>query len=262
MTQVIAEAPHPLRAQLINVVAFLATVFFNYLAVNLPLNGLRPDEVSALYPTFFTPANFTFSIWGVIYSLLFLFVIYQALPQQRHNERLGRIGWLFVASCVLNCGWIFAFHFRVLWLAELVIVGMLLTLLAIYKDVYTPPHGSLPDRLFLQIPFSVYTGWLIVATVANTSALLYDLGLQGDAANALWTLFAIAIAGAAGYLFFKQRRDIFLLLVVLWALAGIAAKQLNPMPIVGIGAVVAAMVIAFLSLKTFLDRRNPIQPSG
>jgi benzodiazapine receptor len=37
------------------------------LATIIPLGAFDQGEVSALYPTLFTPAVFTFSIWSIIY---------------------------------------------------------------------------------------------------------------------------------------------------------------------------------------------------
>ena len=44
-------------------VTYLAMVGMNVLANVLPLNGRRTGEVSDAYPSLFTPAGVTFSIW-------------------------------------------------------------------------------------------------------------------------------------------------------------------------------------------------------
>ena len=65
---------------LLGVVAYLVMVGMNGLANALPLFGNSTAEVSRRYPTLFTPAPFTFAVWGVIYLLLGAFAVYQALP--------------------------------------------------------------------------------------------------------------------------------------------------------------------------------------
>ena len=60
-----------------NVIAFVVVLIVNYLAVSIPLGGMTTGALADLYPNLFVPAALTFSIWGVIYLLLFAFVIRQ-----------------------------------------------------------------------------------------------------------------------------------------------------------------------------------------
>ena len=98
--------------QAVNVVAVIATLIVNGLASALPLNGLTTGEISDRFQVYFVPAGYVFSIWGVIYLGLILFAIYQALPAQRDNPRLARVGYLFVLSCVANTAWLFLWHYE------------------------------------------------------------------------------------------------------------------------------------------------------
>ena len=61
---------------ILNIIGFLGTVVVNGLSNALPLNGKTAGELSDQYPNLFVPAGLTFSIWGVIYILLAIFVIY------------------------------------------------------------------------------------------------------------------------------------------------------------------------------------------
>jgi len=88
--------------QSLNVLAFAVTVIVNALASSLALNGRTTAEVSDLYFTLVTPAGYVFSIWGVIYTLLLLFAVFQALPSQRQKPFLQRITVLFILSGVFN----------------------------------------------------------------------------------------------------------------------------------------------------------------
>lgn len=88
--------------QIANVFALLATIVVNGLANALPLNGLSTGEISDRFEVYFVPAGYVFSIWGLIYLALVAFAIYQALPAQRENPRLRRVGYLFVLSCAAN----------------------------------------------------------------------------------------------------------------------------------------------------------------
>jgi tryptophan-rich sensory protein len=97
--------------QFLNVVAFVAVIVMNALSNALPLNGRTAGEISDMLPSYFTPAGYTFSIWGVIYLALLGFIVYQALPRQRERRLLQRIGFLFVLSSVANIAWLFAWHY-------------------------------------------------------------------------------------------------------------------------------------------------------
>ena len=84
------------------IAAFLLVIVVNGMANGVPLGGRTTGEISAAYPTLFTPAGFTFGIWGLIYTLLTCFVIYQALPAQRNSSTLAAISTLFIANCASN----------------------------------------------------------------------------------------------------------------------------------------------------------------
>jgi translocator protein len=84
------------------------------------------------FTIYFTPANFAFSIWGLIYLGLTGFVIYQALPSQRNNPMMRRVGYPFALTSVLNGIWLFAWHYEYFVLSVFVMLALLATLLTIY----------------------------------------------------------------------------------------------------------------------------------
>ncbi|HPF93546.1 MAG TPA: hypothetical protein PLV65_06405, partial [Tenuifilaceae bacterium] len=63
--------------KIFNIFAFAVMIVLNYLANALPLNGKTTGELSAEYPNLFVPAGLTFSIWGIIYLMLFIFIVVQ-----------------------------------------------------------------------------------------------------------------------------------------------------------------------------------------
>ncbi|MEZ4631637.1 MAG: TspO/MBR family protein, partial [Deinococcales bacterium] len=117
----------------INIIALAITLVVNTLANILPMNGLTTGEISDFYPSLFTPAGYVFSIWGLIYSLLISFVIFQALGSQRLNPRLERLNYTFALSCLFNSLWIFAWHYRQMLLAQLCIMAVLILLIIAYR---------------------------------------------------------------------------------------------------------------------------------
>ncbi len=83
-------------------VAVVAVIAVNGLANALPINGLNTGEISDRFEVYFVPAGYVFSIWGLIYLALATYAVYQALPAQRENEPLRRVGYLFALSCLAN----------------------------------------------------------------------------------------------------------------------------------------------------------------
>lgn len=87
---------------LMNLFAFLLVVVVNGLANSLPLNGQTTREISNRLNVLFTPAGYVFTIWGLIYILLGIWLIRQ-LPRKRRDLPVYQTtSHLFVLSCLLN----------------------------------------------------------------------------------------------------------------------------------------------------------------
>lgn len=226
-----------------NIVAFIGVLVINAMANGIPINGQNTGEVSAKYPSLFTPAGFTFSIWGLIYLSLTAFVIYQALPAQRCHQTLAKIGPLFIANCVANAGWIFVWHYDLLWLSLLLMAAILLTLILIYRALRAAgPPSSNGEWWCLRLPFSLYTGWITVASIANISCLQIAMGWDNMGLSAVdWTLLKLAIAGAIGAAVILRLRDIPYVLVIAWAAYGIASRQVATPEVVGAAATLSLL---------------------
>ena len=194
---------------------------------------------------YFTPANYVFAIWGVIYLLLLGFTVYQTLPTQRENPRLQRIGYLPALAGVLNSGWIFLWHYNLFELTVPVMIGLLITLITIYLRLDIGRASPTPrEKLLMNIPFSVYLGWITIATIANVTALLYDLNWNGFGISPeAWTVAILLIGAAIASALIFTRADIAYTLVIVWAYAGIVVKQ-SGVPIVAGTAVLGALVVA------------------
>jgi benzodiazapine receptor len=212
--------------QIVNVVAFIVTVAVNGLASTTVLNGQTTGAVSDKYPGYFTPPGYVFAIWGVIYLGLLGFAIYQALPSQRENPHLRRIGYLFALSCLANVAWLFAWQYEVLPLTIVLMLALLGALIAIYLRLEIGrTRVSAAFKGLVHVPFSIYLGWISVATIANFSALLYSLGVSNSGTAAeVWTLVVLAVALVLGAAMSLTRGDVAYSLVLVWAFVGIALK--------------------------------------
>lgn len=233
--------------QLVTVIGLVATLVVNALANILPLNGLRSGDVTAQNPVLFVPAAWVFAIWGVIYTGLTAFAIFQARSGQRENPRLRRIGGLFVVASLANIGWIFAWHYRNFPLSMVCMLILLGSLIGIYLRLGTGrTRVSTAETWAVRVPFSIYLGWITVATIANASQLLYVLGWNGWGISPVtWTIIMVGAAVVVAALVAVTRRDVAYLAVPVWALIGIALRQ-APTPAVSTAAWVAAGIVAVL----------------
>jgi hypothetical protein len=243
--------------QALNVLALVVTIAVNSLASALPLNGQTTGEISDRFRIFFVPAGYVFSIWGVIYLGLLAFAVYQALPAQRANVDLRRLGYLFVWSCVANTAWIFLWHFEVFPLTLPVMVGLLLALIGIYRRLgIGRARVAAAQRWLAHVPFSIYLGWITVATIANATQLLYWLGWNGAPLGPeVWAVIMLAIAVVVAALMAWRHADVAYLAVLVWAFVGIAIKHAAA-PMVATAAWAASALTAFFLVGGFLRKRR------
>ncbi len=228
-----------------NLVAFAFVILLNVLSNALPINGQTMPEISAKYPSLFTPAGFAFSIWGVIYLLLLGFVIYQALPAQRTSAALSGIGKWFKINCAANALWIVVWHYDLLVISLLLMLVILATLVMIYRELLKRiDDAGIVQHLSLYLPFSLYTGWITIATIANISVLQTANGWNDAGLTAVqWTLVKLALAGAIGATVIARTRDAAFVLVIAWAAYGIYVKQSATPEVSG-----AALTLSLLAL--------------
>ncbi len=233
-----------------NILAFAVMILVNVLSNALPINGQSMADISARYPSLFTPAGFTFSIWGVIYLALLAFVTWQALPAQRNNRQIARISPWFKINCIANAAWLIAFHYDQLVLSMLLMLVVLATLIRIYRILIAEIDAApFLQHLVLYLPFSIYIGWIVAATIANASILqtAFDLNTAGlDPVS--WTLLKLALAGAIAATMLLRFRDVPFAVAVAWAAYGIAAMQ-SATPAVSGAAATLSLLLLFLVIR-------------
>ena len=243
-----------------NLVAFGVLLLFNVLSNTLPFNDQSQAEISARYPSLFTPAGFTFSIWGLIYLALLGFVIWQALPAQRESAKVASISRMFQLNCGLNAAWLVVWHYDLLALSMLLMLSILGTLALIYRRLLVSLEDApVTEHLMLYLPFSMYTAWVSVAALVNASIVQLANGWHDVAlSNVEWTLLKLAVAGAIGATMIVKIRDVPFALVVAWAAYGISVMQ-SATPAVSAAAQTLSVLMLLLVLveaTTRLVRRK------
>jgi hypothetical protein len=248
----------------VNALAVAATVVVNGLANALPFNGQTTAEISDRFEVLFTPAGYVFSIWGLIYFGLILFAVYPFLPAQHGNPRLARLGPWFLVASAANIAWIFLWHYQAFWWTLPVMLTLFSSLLVIYirLDVGRAVVSA-SERWMVQHPFSLYLGWITVATIANVTALLWLAGWDGwGISPQAWTVIMMGAGAVIACLLTLTRRDVVFPLVVVWALAGIAVRN-AAIPVVEAAAWVAAVVVLVGTVIGYLrGRGRPLQPAA
>jgi hypothetical protein len=209
------------------VVTILATIGINGLANALPINGLNTGQISDRFQVYFVPAGYVFSIWGVIYLGLIAFAIFQALPAQRENPRLRSTGWWITLGGLANSAWIFLWHYEQFSLTLIDMLVLLGTLIITYLRLgIGRSKVSTVETWAVRLPFSIYLGWITVATVANVTSLLDFLKWDRfGIAPEIWMGIVLAAVLVIAALMNFTRRDAAYAAVILWALAGISVKH-------------------------------------
>lgn len=239
--------------QLTIIATFILTVTLNALANILPINGRNTGEISNSFPTFFVPAGYVFGVWSLIYLGLLAFVVYQALPAQRENERLRQIGSWVIASNLLNAAWILVWHYNLVALSLLVMASLLGCLLMIYTRLdreRSTVRGV--QRWLVNTTFSLYAGWITVATIVNVSVALISAGWDGfGISGELWSVALLVIATIIGALVALPRRDWVYASVLVWSFIGIGNKFAT-LPLLANAAYVAAAVVSVIVLLSLV----------
>jgi len=245
--------------------SYVFMVVMNALATTLPLNGQTTADISDRYDTLFAPIGYTFAIWGVIYLLLGVYSVYQLVSD---NAIIRSITPWFIGSSLLNGVWIVAWHYEIIWLSLVIIVSLLVTLLVINRKT-TAEKSNWPNSLSMRLPFSVYFGWVTVATVANVSALLVQLGWRGGfgLTEEGWLILILIVAAAIGTVTALVNSSVGYALVLVWAFWGILARHLSvdgwdqqyPAAILTLQILVPVLaVVSMVALVRWI--RQPLRP--
>jgi len=244
--------------QVSNLISVIIALTVNILATMLPLNGQNTAEISDRFKIYFVPAGYVFSIWGIIYLGWIAFVIYQLRPAQKDSPRLRRLGYLFALSGLFNAGWLFCWHYNQFGLSVVVMLILLGLLIASYLRLdVNRVSVSRAERWSVDVPFSIYLGWITVATVANITDLLYLLQWNGfGIAPTTWAVIMIVVASIVGLLMAITRRDAAYLFVLVWSFIGIAVKQAD-VSNVATSAWICAGLMLVLAIYS-LVRRQPV----
>lgn len=249
----------------LNLIALAIVIAVNALANLIPIGGNTTGQVSAAYPTLFTPTAITFAIWGAIYILMIIFILFQTgYINDRIEGMVMRddIGAWFILSCAANVCWILSWHFRAIGLSVLFIVCLLICLFQI-SDLATMHRVSSPMGKVSIAGIHLYLGWICAATIANVCVFLKAIQWDGfGMSDAFWTVIALVIAAALGVALSLAKRTPVATLGIIWAFLGILVRHVSSMgywgeyPVI-IGATVVGIVLMIAAIAVCIrNTRN------
>ena len=241
--------------------AVIGTIFINYYANTHPFNGQTMGQVSAKYPTLLTPAGYAFAIWGLIFLSLAIYAGWQLLPAQRRLTFPDAVAAPLALACVATSAWVVLFaHERIM-----ASVGVMLLILLCLAVAY----GRARRRIFADaapmlagVPFSLFLGWISVASVLNVTIALRHLGWQpAEGVLVMLALGLLVAVVALGLIISRVFRDAVFPLVLAWALVAIWVVRLREVPELGWAALACATVVAIggVLLSRLGGRKTPWQ---
>lgn len=255
--------------QISNAVALICTLVINYLSNTGFFNGKTISTISDQYHNYFTPAGYAFSIWGVIYIGLLVFVIYcgRGLFKSTDDDwPVLKIGWWFVISCVANSFWIISWIYDYIGLSVLIMLVLLFSLIKIILNTRMELDDlPLKKIAFVWWPFCIYSGWISVALIANVAAWLTKIEWNGfGISEIVWTLIMIIVAGTLNLWIIWKRNMREFALVGVWALVAIAVANWNVVTFIShVSVVVAAILLINISIHAYRNRKtNPFKKSS
>ncbi len=237
--------------------SIIQMIAVNALANILPINNITTGAVSDSYPVLFTPAGYVFSIWGLIYLALIGFGLYQLSAIRVDQDFINKIALPIILGNLANAGWIFCWHYRSITLSVLLMLVILTSLIIVYKNISSyRAHFSPREQLLLSAPFSLYFGWISVATIANISVWLYSLNWNGFGLSPVfWTVVVLVIGTGLGAAMLFKFNDLIFAGVVIWAFAGIQFKP-EVEATVGLTAGLCAAGLITLAMVLLLRTRQ------
>ena len=229
-----------------NALFFLGVILVNTLSVTLPIGGNSTSEISDMYKTYLTPAGYAFSIWSVIYLLLGGFVIYGFRSSSAAKHSVQTIGIWFIVSCICNMGWLILWHYLYIELSLAAMVLLLVSLIMIYRKTRNLDSPTSGQQWLVKLPFSIYLGWISVATIVNVSIVLQKNNWDGfGISDSVWAVIMLGVGTLLAVLVSYPYRDRIYPLIFVWAYIAIALEHREADNVFVTGWVAAGLLLLY-----------------
>lgn len=251
----------------VNLALFFTTLGVNTLGAMGFINGLSQKEISDKYATLITPSSSTFSIWGVIYVLLLIALIYMIVKSkdEKTAQTIEAISLPFWVSSAANILWIVTFSYELIGISSLLILALVVSLAIINIRLQAPQGIGLKIN---ALAFGLYNGWLIVATVVNVAAFLVQAKWDGFGLSLdTWAVIILIVALLLTSLIQLRLRHAALTLPLAWAYYGIWQQHralgfhAGAYPAVITAAIVIGIAYVIIAVVVFLRNGRCLLPA-
>ncbi|GAC1366116.1 MAG: tryptophan-rich sensory protein [Ktedonobacteraceae bacterium] len=204
------------------------------------------------------PAEYVFSIWGLIYAGALAYAIYQALPLHREDELLRRIGFYTASAYLATCTWLLMAQLNLYGLTVVCIFWILGSLLGAFIQfiMYKAPLTR-AQRFLVILPTSIYTGWATIAVIANIATALQSAGFSNvGLSNQNWTIVMLIVGTLiASFTTYRSRGNLGYALTLVWAFIGVVVANIVRTPGVPVAITAGIMAVALMAVL-FIARAN------
>lgn len=240
-----------------NLLFFLGVIAVNVLSVTLPLGGHTTKEISDKYYTYLTPAGYAFSIWSLIYLLLAGFIIYQFRNETGSRDAVKDISFWFILSCIFNMSWLILWHYLYIELSLAAMVLLLISIIVIYRRTRQITNPTSGEKWLIKLPFSIYLGWISVATIVNVSVTLEKNHWNGfGLSDITWAVIMLCVGAALAVIVSYPYRDSIYPLVFVWAFIAIALEHKEVNAVFTTGLITAGLLLLYSIWLVLTPRRR------
>ncbi|MEI9917785.1 MAG: hypothetical protein WDO14_03165 [Bacteroidota bacterium] len=240
--------------RLLAVIAVFLNVIFNYASLTNIIALPSLEDVSHRYSSLFTPHDYAFSIWGVIYFAFIVYGIYQAMPARSEDPLYRNLAKPFTIVNLLAIAWIVTFRMQLMWLSAGILVTMLvlsISMLVLSRDAVLRDEYS----NWVSVPFSLLAGWLSIATIADISSVFVYMGWQGPVmTQVIIAMVVILFSGLVGIYVCARCKDFVFPMVIAWGCIAIAVSRSNDFPDLSAVALITAVAPPVWMITTLLKR--------
>lgn len=202
------------------------------------LMGPAVAEVYDQYPTLITPADFCFSLQGILYVSQFLWAISQIFGTTKHHPLIVHgVGWCYFLTGSCQIAWYFLFSKQKFIFAMVVHSMLAITLLWMVSKRMRAETNNIPEYLTLQFPFDLQAAWVLGTCLIQASVTLVANAVSSriQMIVALASLVLMAIAGIWCLAVLRRNlsaRRVIPLVILGWICLGMASAKNNQVALV------------------------------
>eukprot|EP00522_Entomoneis_paludosa_P002041 CAMPEP_0172474880 /NCGR_PEP_ID=MMETSP1065-20121228/69587_1 /TAXON_ID=265537 /ORGANISM="Amphiprora paludosa, Strain CCMP125" /LENGTH=295 /DNA_ID=CAMNT_0013233073 /DNA_START=329 /DNA_END=1216 /DNA_ORIENTATION=+ len=266
----------PSQRQLIaNLMAYVINVAITYgVGVGGLLDLPSNSQQSLKYQTLVTPIGWAFSIWGIIFTMQAVWVVWPLVSSSSNraaaSTALKAVGYKYWAIVGFQAAWTFAFALDQITLSAVVMMGICASLWWTVHALWeaTSPTDVKPNYWLYLFPLTIHAGWITAATAVNLNVAAVAWGVSANGQFALALVSLLVLVGVACRV---VTMDTTIPLVLAWACFGVFCQLQEgtvmdsitdtfsdqQIQVARVGAAVMAVVI--LAVTGFVRGRTTMQ---